>query len=549
MVKEYLDWLIDESSSSSDDVVEATAQVVEATAEVVEAPVVVASSSDDVGLFGGGGDVIPTTTSSSSTTDSNTETFTYQPSLRTNLGSTILLSGTVDPTLLSILNNNFFGQDLVPNFEFTTIKALVKDVGKAKKGAISREARYGGLLDKLVIEEKSSSNNDDDVLPTMEELEGVSSWIVQLSLTNDISTKLSQIGKLAKESSSVTNVVVLVEGMSCTLNTVDGWEKVLEDSSNSNNGEEEENYKCTLLAVGELYDGVNDGGYYHIGPLDKSGIENMDNKVDIIDAPKLSKKKAYQLLAHSLSLDSTVSQSLIAYEYPSVALNAITQPYAEGEFVNRDEEGNEKEDTYKNVKMEGRMIQAMREMGFTQYMELDVLVGKGLESYKEYLANPPNKENAFASASSKSKRDEIDEKIMAQLEKESAERKAIQDVKDAEQRSIDIEGIAKEWVTREYTLRMLNGDIDDSVSEKDFMVSVWDEALVEGEKAYEYIKSDEYAKEKEAKAKAESVENKLFWDGMPDDMRLMREKMIEKVKKQYMDLLSEEELERIILSE
>ena len=29
---------------------------------------------------------------------------------------------------------------------------------------------------------------------------------------------------------------------------------------------------------------------------------------------------------------------------------------------------------------------------------------------------------------------------------------------------------------------------------------------------------------------------------MPDDMRKMREKMIEKVKKQYMDLLSEEEL-------
>ena len=157
MVKEYLDWLIDESSTASSEDGE------------VETPVVVASSSsssDDVGLFGGGGDVIPTTTSSSTATDSNKETFTYQPSLRTNLGSTVLLSGTVDPTLLSVLNNNFFGQDLVPNFEFTTIKALVSDVGKAKKGAISREARYGGLLDKLVIEEKKSS---DDVLPTMEE--------------------------------------------------------------------------------------------------------------------------------------------------------------------------------------------------------------------------------------------------------------------------------------------------------------------------------------------------------------------------------------------
>ena len=146
-------------------------------------------------------------------------------------------------------------------------------------------------------------------------------------------------------------------------------------------------------------------------------------------------------------------------------------------------------------------------------------------------------------------RDEADEKIMAQLEKEGAERQAKQDVIDAEKKKTDIEGIAKEWVTREYTLRMLNGDIDDTVSEKDSMLSVWDEALIEGAKAYEYIRSDEYIRQRERQSKTASVEDKLFWDGMPDDMRLMREKMIEKVKKQYMDLLSEEELEKIILSE
>ena len=96
---------------------------------------------------------------------------------------------------------------------------------------------------------------------------------------------------------------------------------------------------------------------------------------------------------------------------------------------------------------------------------------------------------------------------------------------------------------------MLAGDIEDSVSEKDFMISVWDEALKEGAKAYEYIRSDEFAKQKKEKKAVANVEDKLFWDGMPDDMRKMREKMIEKVKNQYMDLLSEEELERIILSE
>jgi hypothetical protein len=44
-------------------------------------------------------------------------------------------------------------------------------------------------------------------------------------------------------------------------------------------------------------------------------------------------------------------------------------------------------------------------------------------------------------------------------------------------------------------------------------------------------------------------ENKLFWNGMDPLLRKKREKMVEKVKKQYMDLLSEEELEAIILGE
>jgi phosphopantetheinyl transferase (holo-ACP synthase) len=138
---------------------------------------------------------------------------------------------------------------------------------------------------------------------------------------------------------------------------------------------------------------------------------------------------------------------------------------------------------------------------------------------------------------------------MAMLEEESAKRKAIENAKAEEKRKIDIEGIAKEWATKEYTLRMLNGDIDDSLSEKDFLISVWDQALAEGTKAYDFINSEEYELEKERKQKAMvDVEDRLFWDGMPPLMRKKREKMVEKVKKQYMDLLSEEELERIILT-
>jgi len=343
MAKEYMDYLIEESGADGEEV-------------VAKEDTEVAVSDDDIELFGGGGD--------SPSTSTPEAPIIYNPSLRTNLGSTILLSGTTDSNLLSILNNNFFGQDLVPNFNFEQIKCLVNDVKQTKKSAISREARYGGLLDKLVIEEASNSKSS---LPTKEELEGVTSWIVQLTLGDSTKDELETIATLAKESVELKNVVVLIDGMASTKNVVGGWDSVVEASN--------DNFSCTLLAVGELYDGGKDGGYYHIGSLDT--VDSIS--ADTIDAPKLSKKKAYQLLAHALSLDSTVNKSLTAFEYPIVALEAVTVPYAEGEFVKRDDEGNEKDDEYKNVKMEGRMIQAMREMGFTPVNELDVLVGKGIE--------------------------------------------------------------------------------------------------------------------------------------------------------------------------
>ncbi len=137
---------------------------------------------------------------------------------------------------------------------------------------------------------------------------------------------------------------------------------------------------------------------------------------------------------------------------------------------------------------------------------------------------------------------------MKMLQEESAKKKSITSEQSEKEKKIAIEGIAKEWAIKEYTLRMLNGVIDESLSEKDFLVSVWDEALTEGAKTYELINSKEYSREQENRQKSMAgIEDKLFWEGMPPLIRKKREKMVEKVKKQYMDLLSEEELEKIIL--
>mmetsp|Transcript_20132 Transcript_20132/g.32615 ORF Transcript_20132/g.32615 Transcript_20132/m.32615 type:complete len:612 (-) Transcript_20132:161-1996(-) len=520
--KEYLNWLVEEcgSSGSSDDDDSTTKEGEGITfADVIADK----AAAGEVELFGGGGDA-PSSPSSSS---ERKET-TYVPALRSDLGDTVLLTGTVDATLLNILNNNFFGQDSVPNFEFSSIRALVDDVPAAKKKAISREARYGGLLDKLVIEPSSGD------LPSGEELAGVSSWIVQLdgATADNTATTLSKIAELAEGSAELNNLIVMVSGTTST----EGWDAVEAASADG------DAFKCTLLSVGELYDATEEkGGFYHIG-LAVGEEENASMP------PRLSRKKAYQLLAHALALDSTANRALAACEYSATVVEAIGAPYAEGEFAVRDDDGNEVVDEFRDIKMESRVIQAMRETGFTQVMELDVLVDKGLAGYKEYIANPPNKENAFAAR--RTARDEEDEKIMAILDAEIAASDARKKDEAEKQKTIETEGIAKEWAIKEYSLRMIGGDLDDSIGEEDFMASIWDEALAEGERTYERINSEEYIKEQERVEKSKvNLENKLFWDGMPPVLRKKREKMVEKVKRQYMDLLSEEDLERIILND
>jgi len=139
---------------------------------------------------------------------------------------------------------------------------------------------------------------------------------------------------------------------------------------------------------------------------------------------------------------------------------------------------------------------------------------------------------------------------MAMLDEEMAKTEAIKKDLADKAKAVEVEGIAKEWAIKEYSLRMLGGDLDDSVTENEFLISIQGEALVEADKTFERIHSVEYIKEQERVEKAKmDTGNKLFWDGMPTLLRKKREKMVEKVKKQYMDLLSEADLESIILNE
>jgi len=522
-VMDYLDFITEESIKATYGIASIAEEKAgaESFAEVLaEKAAKAESSGGDIGLFGGGD-----ADGSSSTSMEDIKETRYQPKLRSDLGSTVLVSGTANASLLKVLNNNLFGQDNINNFQFSKIKALVEDVALAKKTAISREARYSGLLDKLSIEPSTG------VLPTAAELEGASSWIAQIS-SNDASTLLPQVAELAKNSNDLKHVIVLVTGVSS--NSVDGWD-ALEAASG-------ENFQCTLVAVGELVAGGKEGGLYHVGKLADASDANPAS------AGGMPSNEVYQLLGHALALESTANQALTAYSYSQAAIEAVASPYAEGEFTARDEDGNEIADDMKEVKMYGRLLQGLREIGFTRTAELDVLVEKGLEGFKEFMANPPKREDSFTV--SRAKRDEEDAKIMAMLDAEIAKDEAKKKAEEEAIKKEEIEVIAQQWAIKEYSLRSIGGDVDPSVTEIDFIKSVWDQALVEAENTYDYINSAEYKKKQQKKEKdSKGSENKLFWNGMDPLLRKKREKMVEKVKKQYMDLLSEEELEAIILSE
>lgn len=326
---------------------------------------------EEVGLLGGS---MPTTTLPTVKLPS------YKPSLRSDLGKSVLLTGTYHPALLRALNNNDFGSretlgggesgDLIPNFQFEKIILSIQGeegAKEAKKRVISRESRYSGLLDKLVIEAEES------LMPAKERMEGVSSWIVRLD-AGETAEMLPKVSELAKGAADLKNLFVLVEGVDSMAGTVEGWEAFVQGGNS---------FKSTLLAVGELYDEGSAGRFYHIGKFmgdDKSSIEftNAD-----ATAPKMLRSDAYLKLANLLALNVSSDTALGAYEYAPETIRTIHEsiPEARKKINEESKEVDDvpEEDEWKQVKYANRLVRAMRETGFSRLAELDVILGKGVD--------------------------------------------------------------------------------------------------------------------------------------------------------------------------
>jgi protein gp37 len=63
-----------------------------------------------------------------------------------------------------------------------------------------------------------------------------------------------------------------------------------------------------------------------------------------------------------------------------------------------------------------------------------------------------------------------------------------QAVKDA--RTIEIEEIAKEWAKREYFRASMAGTVENDMTEEEYILSVWDRAMLEGDMKFRQSKGE-----------------------------------------------------------
>ena len=256
--------------------------------------------------------------------------------LRQQLGNTVVISGfnpeePASQEILAFLNNEFS-----PHLSntFSKIVAHVDDVKVGKKRLISRSARYTGLLDKLDFTQSESAG----MLPTMGQLEGVSSWVAHVD-GGDLS-KIEEIVAVAQEAESVKNVAILVSGAQ----NVKGEElKQVEDMMKS----KATTFAYTLVVVPEWNDEPEANTAF--------GLVNVTDVVD--EAPfggegvaaSFSREESLRIITEALAIDKASGKCVVASAAPDL----------------------------KSV--ESMLVQGMREVGFDRLQEVEHMFTRGVK--------------------------------------------------------------------------------------------------------------------------------------------------------------------------
>jgi len=374
--------------------------------------------------------------------ETNVQAYLKEPQAveaRVNVDGTCLVSGLVrskertDQFIFDLLNH----EDSA--FEFTKIIAFVDDKAFAKKRLLSRSARYTGLLDKLDFEQATTPGT----LPEQSQLEGVKSWVVYLDDPATMLDQVKEVGRLAKAAPSVENVALLLTNA----NELDA--AACKNALEALQGDDKLSY--TLVAVGKLEDKPEGKECYQFKEF---GTEDA-----VLPAKAVfSRDESYRMITELLQLECGVNKALTFAEVYNVNVT------------------------------EYRLVKGLRQAGYARPQEIDHMIREGPEAYKKAIEDF-KKENPDAAKGYTSDAWWLAEEFQkSRRRSEEREEASVQAVKD--ERTKEIEKIAREWGKREYFRQSMAGTVDGDMTEEQFIESVWDRAMFEGDLKYRQMKGE-----------------------------------------------------------
>jgi len=174
-----------------------------------------------------------------------------------------------------------------------------------------------------------------------------------------------------------------------------------------------------------------------------------------------SRDESLRVVAECLGLQSAVNKAMVFTEVELVNVNATAV----------------------------RLVKGLREGGYTRPQEIDHMIVKGVEAY----------ETAIEEYKTRTPTQTPQDEWLAQKQKELDENAADRRVRVKEEYEIkktkEIEDIAREWAKREYFRKATSGDMP--YSEDEYIKSVWERALFEGDLKYRMLHGQETDERKE----------------------------------------------------
>jgi hypothetical protein len=379
-------------------------------------------------------------------------------SARSALGGKILVSGWVhnaertDQAVFDLLNH----EDAA--FHFEEIVAFVNDEKVAKKRLLSRSARYSGLLDKLKFEQSGEAGG----LPAVDQLSGIENWIANVEVDpENPKTSLDSIKNIGQRANDagVKNVALLVSNSSY-LSDVSGCIDAIQ-MLDSNAG----NTKFTVVSVGSLVDTPEGSRAYEISDFGTEGGV-------IPQGATMSRDESYRLVTECLALESGANKALTFTEVVDTVNNTAAT-----------------------------LIKGLREAGYTRPQEIHHMITAGVSNYTKTIDEYKQKVYEYENPDPekvKAAKLEADKKDKERFEKSQEEFE--------EKKKKEIEDISRSWAKREYFRKSMGGNM--GMAEEEYIQSVWDRAMFEGDLKYRMMHGQNTDERKELSEFMEKQERK-----------------------------------------